>query len=157
MPRLVTHAANANSKSRLAGIRLAILTLRLRASWSELFGDAETAAIALAIVATSAEKLLRDSLEAELESLETPMPVEALANCNISSIATATGFNRETVRRRVNQLIRSGLIIRDGTAIRLAPGFTQQQPVIRLIRAQLDELRRTTNDLLRDELFFVEA
>ena len=149
MARLVTNEANARSKSRLVGIRLATLTLRLRGSWSQLFGDADTAAIALAIVAIVSERLLREQLAREQESLTVAMPDAALGACNISSIAAATGMNRETTRRKVNQLTRDGLLIRDGAAIRLAPGFTQQREVIEMINTQLDELRRTANDLLR--------
>lgn len=149
MVRLVTHSANASFKSRLVGIRFATLTLRLRQNWTQLFGDADTAAIALAIVFLGSERLLRDELDPQLKSLAVPIPVEALASCNISSIASATGFNRETARRKVNQLVQIGMVVREGSQIRLAPGFTQQQAVMDLIRSQLDELRRTANDLLR--------
>lgn len=156
MPRLVTNEVNADAKSRLVAIRLASLTLRLRESWSQLFGDADTAAIALAIVAIVSERLLREDLDPPFESLATPLPAEFLGTCNISSIATATGLNRETARRKVNQLVRDGMISRDGAAIRLAPGFTQQQMVIKMIRSQLDEVRRASNDLMREGVFTVE-
>lgn len=138
------------------GIRLVTLTLRLRENWTRLVGYADTAAIALAIVAISAERLLRDELDPQLESLTVPMPKEALGSCNISSIAAATGFNRETARRKVDQLVEAGLIVRDGPQIRLADGFTQQQEVIDITKTQLDELRRIANDLLREGVFTVE-
>ena len=72
------------------------------------------------------ERLLRTELGPEYESLDKPMPMTDLSRCNINSIASATGLNRETARRKVNQLVESGLLVKDGRAISLAPGFTQQ-------------------------------
>lgn len=149
MPRLVTDEENAASKSRLVGIRLASLVLRIRTGWSGLFGDADTAAIALAIVAIVSERLLRQELDPQLESLEVQMPVEALGCCNLSSISAASGVNRETVRRHINRLVKEGVVVREGASIRLTPGFTQKQEVIDLVRAQLEEVRRTADELLR--------
>lgn len=149
MPRLITNPAIASSKSRLLGIRLTTLSLRLRAGWSDLFGDADTAAIGLAIVAIVSERLLREQLSAELQSLDVEMPINALGSCNISSIASASGLNRETVRRHVNRLIQQGVVVREGPSIRLAPGFTQKEEVLQLVRAQLEELRRAADELLR--------
>ena len=155
--RLVAHPANLSAKSRLIGIRLATLTLRLRGNWTALLGDADTAAIALAIVAIGAERLLREELDEELESLAVPMPSEAFASSNISSIAIATGFNRETARRKVEQMVQRGMVVRQGSQIMLAPGFTQREDVLDLITQQLDELRKTVNELIREGVITVEA
>ena len=149
MVQLVTDAKAADAKSRLVGIRIAMLTLRLRNNWAQMFGDTDTAAIVLAVVAIASERLMRADLDSELETLALPMPTEALAHCNISSIAVATGLNRETTRRKVDQLIRKGLLVREDSSIRLAPGFTQQKATRSLVTAQLDELRRAVDDLLR--------
>lgn len=89
-------ARKAEAKNRLVGIRLAMLTLRMRDNWIRLFGDHQTALIALAIIVIMSERLLRSQLDPELESLVVPMPSEDLAKCNLSSIAAATGLNRET-------------------------------------------------------------
>ncbi len=48
------------------------------------------------MVGISSERLLRDELDPHLECLSVPLPIEALASCNINSIAIATGFNRES-------------------------------------------------------------
>ena len=147
--RLATSVSKAEAKSRLIGIRLAMLTLRLRDNWIRLFGDHEVALIALAIVVITSERLTRAELDAQLQSLAVPLPPDGLAMCNLSSIASATGLNRETTRRKVDQLIRSGLVVRDGSAVRLTPGFTQQSLASEVVKTQLDELRRAVNDLLR--------
>lgn len=148
MVQLSTDPKAADAKSRLVGIRIAMLTLRLRNNWGQMFGDTDTAAIVLAVVAIASERLMRAEL-GELETLALPLPTDALAHCNISSIAAATGLNRETTRRKVDQLIKKGLLVREDSSIRLAPGFTQQKAALSLVTAQLDELRRAVNDLLR--------
>jgi DNA-binding IclR family transcriptional regulator len=77
------------------------------------------------------------------------MPLEELSSCNIHSIAAATGLNRETVRRKVEQLVKRGLLTKERGAVRLAPGFTQQALACEVVKSQLDELRRAINDLIR--------
>ena len=149
MVRLSTPAEKAAAKSRLVGIRLAVLTLRLRENWQRLFGDQDSMLIALAIVAIVSERLLRTELDPEFESLEKPMPLDELSPCNINSIASATGLNRETARRKVNLLVESGMLVKDGGAISLAPGFTQQALACDVVQGQLDEIRRAVNDLIR--------
>ena len=149
MSLLVTEPQQTEAKSRLIGIRLAVLTLRMRDNWSKLFGDHETAVIALAIVVIMSERLMRSGLEPELETLAVPMPTDDLAKCNVSSIAAATGLNRETTRRKVDQLVRLGLVVKEKGAIQLRPGATQQAIVCEAVKIQLDELRRAANDFLR--------
>jgi hypothetical protein len=147
--QLATACENAIAKSRLVGIRSAMLTLRMMENWRSLFGNGDAAMIGLAIVAIMSERLMRVELASELESLALPMPIKDLGRCNISSIAAATGLNRETTRRKINQLIASGLIVREGNAIMLAPGFTQRKEAAEIVQTQLDELRRAANDLIR--------
>lgn len=155
MVRLVTDPEMAEAKSRIVGIRLATLTLRLRDSWTELFGSSDTAAIALAIVAIGAERILREALDSDLQNLRVRMPADAFGICNISAIAKATGFNRETARRKVDQLVQQGIVVRDGTSIMLAPGFTQQPAVIGMVKSQVDVLRMATNELIREGVISV--
>lgn len=155
MVRLNTPAEKVAAKSRVIGIRLAVLTLRMRENWRRLFGDDDAALIGLAIVAIVSERLLRTELAPELESLEIPMPLEALSSCNINSIAAATGLNRETARRKVKRLVARGLLVKEGGAVRLAAGFTQQGSACDVVRSQLDELRRAINDLIRFEAMSV--
>lgn len=150
MVRLITDSEAAAAQSRLIGIRLARLTLRLRGSWTDLFGSPDAAAIALAIVAISSERLLRDRLDPDLKSLKAPMPAEALGECNVSAIAKATGFNRETARRKVDDLVQLGVVVRRGSKFSLAPDFTQQPAVTEMVRIQLEHLRIATDELIRE-------
>lgn len=145
---LLTDGEQAALNSRVVGIRMTLLTLRLADNWARLFGDPEAARIALAIIATVSERLTRMELEGDLRTLARPMPASQLTRCNVSAIAEATGLNRETARRKIQQLVQQGLIVRDGNSITLAPGFTQSETVSKMVAEQLDELRRTANAFL---------
>lgn len=141
----------AAAKSRLVGIRMTLLTLRLIENWRRYVRDYDSAIVLLAIAAIASEKLTRTTLEPELEDLRRPMPPERLNGCNISSIAAATGLNRETTRRKVNKLAAAGFVVRrdDGT-VAFTEGFTQGGKTLGLVSDQLEALRRAVNDLIRD-------
>lgn len=140
-----------SEKSRLVAIRMAMHTLRSIENWRRVLGDYDSARILLALTAISAEKFTRADLPRELEDLSRPLPADQLGKCNISSIAAATGFNRETARRKVNQLIAAGVIVRnENGSLGFSPGFSQRGEIIDLVWQQLETLRRTANDLLRD-------
>ncbi|NJC05101.1 hypothetical protein GGQ97_000894 [Sphingomonas kaistensis] len=140
----------AGGESRLAGIQMAILTLRCMEHYREVAGDHDSALVLLAVVAISAEKFTRSELSEELRSLETPFPRDQLGSCNVSSIAVATGFNRETARRYVNRLIERDVLQRgpDGT-IQFTPGYLQSGQIADLLQAQLDTLGRSVSEFLR--------
>ena len=142
-------AADANS--RLIAIRLTILTLRLMENWRRNVSDYDSAMVLAAVVAITSERLTRSQLVPELRTLAREVPQDRLARCNISSIASATGLNRETARRKVNELIASGFLVRsaDGV-IGFTPGRFQSAETAILVRAQLEAVTRMLNDLLRD-------
>lgn len=142
--------AGTGEQSRIAGIRMVLLTLRMMEHWRKAAGDYNSAMVLLAVVAVSGEKLTRAELEGELRDLKTPIDRSALAPCNISSIAAATGFNRETARRYVNRLVDDGVLIRtpDGS-VRIVEGYVQRASTTELIAMQLEAFTRTANDLLK--------
>ena len=148
---IAVDAEQASAKSRIAAIRLALLTLRCMENWRRNIGDYDSAMILIAVIAITAEKLTREDLEQELQTLNTAIPAERLTRCNISSIASGTGLNRETTRRKVNELVAAGFLARspDG-GVAFAPGLLQEQSTLELVRKQLDDLVRGTNDLIRD-------
>jgi hypothetical protein len=140
----------AAANSRLTSIRLATLTLRLMENWRRRLSDHESLMVLLAVVAITADRLTRADLPEELRKLERPLPHDRLARCSISSIAAATGLNRETARRKVNEMIGAGILERRSRGIAFAPGHVQDPLIGALIRDQLDAVTRLINDLLRD-------
>jgi hypothetical protein len=141
----------AAANSRLTAIRLTMLTMRCMERWRRNVSDFDKAMILVSVVAITSERFTRAGLEEELKTLETPLPLDALAPCNVSSIAAATGLNRETTRRKVNALIEEGYLVRsEEGVISFTPGHFQQNYIHELVRSQLDSLVRTANDLIRD-------
>jgi predicted transcriptional regulator len=141
----------AAANNRLTAIRLTMLTMRCMERWRANVSDYDKAMILVAVVAITAERFTRSGLDEALKTLDQPLPAETLAPCNVSSIAAATGLNRETARRKVKALIDEGFLVRsEQGVIGFTPGHFQQDYISELIRAQLDSLVRTANDLIRD-------
>ena len=147
----------ADASSRLVSIRLAQLTLRLMENWRELLvDDCEKAMILLAVAAISGERLTRgEPIEEEFRNLRPTIPPgKRIIYGNVSSIAAAAGLNRETTRRKINQLIDAGLLMRTGDGrYRFDPSKRQVDRILALIRRQLDAVVRTGNELMRDKIF----
>jgi hypothetical protein len=137
--------------SRLTAIRLALLTSRAMENWRAGVGDNESAMILLAVVAITGERLTRADLPEDLCSVSTPLPPGYAAGCNISSIAAATGLNRETTRRKVAGLIGRGYLARSEGGEICFPADRQQDPeTLDFVLRQLEAVARFANDALRD-------
>jgi len=149
MVRIVARP-EAGGQSRLAGIELAQLTLRCMAKWRRFAGDMNSAIVLLAVVAITAERLTRAPLEDSFRRLAEPLPPGELTVCNISSIAAATGFNRETTRRYVNRLIGRDMLERhpDGS-IGFPPGYFQREEIADILQSQLENFGRSASGFLR--------
>ncbi|MEA3011052.1 MAG: hypothetical protein QOJ91_2744 [Sphingomonadales bacterium] len=137
--------------SRLTAIRLALLTSRTMENWRAGVGDNESAMILLAVVAITGERLTRADLPEDLRSVAVPLPPGYAAGCNISSIAAATGLNRETTRRKVSALIGRGFLARSEGGEICFPIHRQQDPAtFDFVARQLEAVTRFANDALRD-------
>ena len=142
------------TKSRLAHLALLNLNLRFMENWrsAQLSStgavlDYESLMILMAIIVISAEKVLRTELQAELQTLARQLPKSAVGKVNLSSIAAATGINRETVRRKVNNLRNAGWVARDKDGIRTVQGVIPYDVIRNVIGAQLEALTRVANQL----------
>ncbi|HEX8225331.1 MAG TPA: hypothetical protein VF605_16070 [Allosphingosinicella sp.] len=139
------------ANSRLTAIRLALLTSRAMENWREGVGDNDSAMILLAVVAITGERLTRTELPQDLCSIATALPPGYAAGCNISSIASATGLNRETSRRKVSALIERGYLCRcPGGEICFPPDRQQDPAILEFVRRQLEAVARFANDAIRD-------
>jgi hypothetical protein len=144
-------SAAADANSRLTGIRIAVLTTRLMELWRRGRRDSDTTMILVAIAAIMAERFTRGGLSEHQKSLDWAMPPEKLAPCNVSSIAAATGLNRETARRRVNALVKAGGLIRlKGGEIAYPPGRMQDPQTAELVRKLLEAVVRFANESIKD-------
>lgn len=146
----------AKAKSRLAHVALLNLNLRFMENWrtaqiaaGQAVLDYESLMIVMAIIVISAETILRTDLESDLHSLTQPLPASKVRKVNVSSIAAATAINRETVRRKVNNLERAGWLVRTRDGIRTVQGVIPFEVLHDIIGAQLDALTRTVNHLAK--------
>jgi len=137
-------------KGRPAAISLAVYTLRAMEMWKRHVPDYDCAMIMIAVIAITAERLLRSELDPRYGPLSKAIDLDLLGKCNVTSIAHATGLNRETARRKVNDLIRRGRLARleDGT-IFFRSGLTQEAAVRELVRRQMVEIAAVCERLLR--------
>ena len=153
-------AAETESKSRLVHLSLLSLNLRMLEQWRSLrlrqagvALDFETLLILMAIIVIKGEKLIRSELEPELTSFERELPQTHLSRVNLSSIASATSINRETVRRKVKRLEGNGMVRRDEEGIHIVPGVISVDDLRRVLDAQLHTIKRTVNQLIRFGVF----
>lgn len=138
-------------QSRVTFLRLVGMQLRLIELWRDAAGGHQQALVQMAIAVILGDRAVSGVTEPHLLSLANPMPNNRMGKCNLSSIAAATGLNRETVRRIVNRLIAEGPLVRSRNgAINFAPGWSQGPETESLSQMQLDEFSRTANLLLRD-------
>ncbi|MFL6845719.1 MAG: hypothetical protein ACJ8ER_12650 [Allosphingosinicella sp.] len=138
------------AKGRPAAISLAVYTLRAMEMWKRHVSDYDSAMIMIAVIAISAERLLRSELDPQYGPLSQAIDLKLLGKCNVTSIAHATGLNRESTRRKVNDLIKRGRLARleDGT-IFFRTGLTQESAVRELVRRQMVEIATVFERLLR--------
>lgn len=150
--RLKIRVLEAKASTRPIGLRFAIMTLRLLEHWrSHLDRDGDSTLIVMATAAITMEKFTRLSFLPEHRDVRQAMPPDCLTKCNVSSIAAATGINRETTRRKVNALVDAGVLLKfDGGSLRLSPVYTRMVPTERMMRSFLETLVQTANDLLRE-------
>ena len=155
---LYINETEAEANSRLTGIRAAIFLTRSLEIWRRDRLDAVSVHIVLAVIAITSEKFVRKELQQEHRRLEAYLPLEDLQSCNVASIAAATGINRETVRRRVQGLIKSGSLIKtEAGDIALTPDRVQDPSAAGIVRRQLEALVRFANESIRDGVLINRA
>lgn len=143
--------------SRVAGVAITAYTLRALEKWRTNLGDYDSVIIMIAVIAISSDRLLRIDLPADYRSLAVPLDPALIGKVNVSSIAHATGLNRETARRKVNELVEQGHLARaaDGN-ISFPPGATQSDRIRDQARAQIGEIAAIANQLEKMNVLVVD-
>jgi hypothetical protein len=149
MPLRVDEAKFEES-GRVAGIAIAAYTMRAMEKWRANLTDYDCVMIMVSVIAISAERLLRAGIPEKYRSLDAPIDPAMLSKVNISSIAHATGLNRETTRRKVNDLIEQELLTRfeDGS-VGFRPGLVQEERIRSQVRGQLGDIAAIVNMLVK--------
>lgn len=156
--RITIDQEQAVAKSRIAAWRIIGMRLRLLALWREVTGGDDESLILMAVIAITGDRLAAQDFSSEFENMANPIPRKMLGRCNISSIAEASGLNRETARRAIYKLIDRGILERAADrSIHFTEGRMQGENAYRISRIQLEEFARTANALLRDGVLTLDT
>jgi hypothetical protein len=149
--KIVIDEVVAREKSRFAAHHLVNFALRLAETWRNASGGDQETLVLMAIVAITTDRLTRTDLDPSFRNMANPIPQELLGECNLSSIAAASGLNRETARRVVNRLIKSGRLTRSLSGkVQFTPGRLQGDAARALNDKQLEDFCRTAEALARE-------
>lgn len=151
---LIVNSVEAEQQSRFTAIRLVSLTLRLMERWRRLVDDNDSAMIMMAVALINTENLTkRDLLEKGIADLREGARPNLLRRCNVSSVALATGINRETARRKVAQLTERGFLKRDTAGhVHLHPQLSIRADMVSTVHSQLETLAKAANELLHENI-----
>jgi len=117
-------------------------------------GDVGLVVVAGAVALANLEARMRDpAFRKAFSSIDTEIGIDQQRGCNALSVAESTGLPRETVRRKINQLIKMGILARRGSGDYVVqPGILQSGPFAALFRDLADETTRLVNECLDDEI-----
>ncbi|MEN3953392.1 HTH domain-containing protein [Iodidimonas sp. SYSU 1G8] len=158
-PRLTTPSrAELERKSRIFGYELGIWLCEIMPRYSAIFGsDFTKVLIVNAIGIASVHRLMNRPEGVAFESITSIVPSELQVPVNAMSIAESTGIPRETVRRKIKEMIADGLVIEDDrSGYRLMPGALQSQGSMEIYYAQLQSLVTMVNRLMDAGLLRVD-
>jgi hypothetical protein len=116
-----------DAKSRVFMYGMAEMLCRILPAYNEFFhGDMAKLLIVNAVAAANVQRLMA-TLEGQVyDSLESRIPAERQVPANALSIADATGMPRETVRRKLKELVAAEILMVDARGgYRLKPGAIQ--------------------------------
>jgi hypothetical protein len=141
----------AESKLRLVGLQLALSGLRMGEEYRRTIArDLDSVVVVLAVIVIALERPLRAQADITLYDVKNAIAINEVTPCNVASIAAATGLNRETARRKVNNLVKRGVLrkLPDGAIVfadevRLSPSLAD------MLCRQVNEVARLTNILLQ--------
>ena len=119
----------------------------LHAAVNAFDGDLELCAIFIAIACASTSATLRDpGVFADPEERE-PVPDSYHRPVSRRAIAASTGLARETVRRKVAQLVERGLIAEEPDGVRTRSGVLE--PMLELAWTIVQEIERSAEVLIK--------
>ena len=119
-------------KSRVFMYQMAEMLCRILPAYNDYFqGDMAKFLLVNALAAANVQRLMTSPLSGDYEDIETRIPAELQVPANALSLAEATGMPRETVRRKLKELLAGGMLVEDERGgYRLRPGALQAQELL---------------------------
>ena len=152
--RLKLNPGAAESKLRLVGLQLALSGLRMGEEYRRTIArDLDSVVVVLAVIAIALERALRTRADITLYDVKNAIAINDVTPCNVASIAAATGLNRETARRKVNNLVKRGILRKlAGGAIVFTDEMRSSPALADMLCRQVNEVARLTNILLQHDI-----
>lgn len=121
-----------SDKSRVFMYQMSEMLCRILPVYNDFFnGDMAKFLLVNALAAANVQRLMSSPLRQDYEDIETRVPAELQVPANALSLAEATGMPRETVRRKLKELLASGMLVEDERGgYRLRPGALQTQELL---------------------------
>jgi hypothetical protein len=121
-----------SEKSRIFVYEMSELFCKILPLYSQqLQNDLAKLLIAHALGASNVQRLMASPQRAPFESMDTFIPPELQVPANALSIADSTGLPRETVRRKLKEMLAAGLVVEDARGgYRLKPGSVQTDELL---------------------------
>lgn len=146
--RLVpSNRAKLDEKSRVFAYEFGVLLCEMLPRYQWAFqSDFAKVLIIHAIGVASVSRLMSRPEGARYEALTDAVPVELQVPVNALSIAESTGIPRETVRRKIKEMIADGFLVEDERGgYRLKPGTLQSPDALDVYYQQLLTLTTLLN------------
>lgn len=152
--RLKLNPDAAESKLRLVGLQLALSGLRMGEEYRRTIApDLDSVVVVLAVIAIALERPLRAKADITLYDVKYAITLNDVTPCNVASVAAATGLNRETARRKVNDLVKQGILRKvAGGAIVFTDEMRSSPLLPEMLCRQVNEVARLTSILLEHEI-----
>ena len=137
---------------RLKGLVVCDALLRLARIVSDIYGpDLERFVVYLAVISAGVSGFKRDPELRSLYSDQDPLPDQYRLAISRRAIADSVGLPRETVRRKIAQLIADGLLVEEGSLVRARSPVVEQGRNLEFLLGALREFERATTELRRAE------
>lgn len=157
--RLVTVNRGAfEKKSRVFGYEFGVMLCELLPRYQGLFQSDFSKVLIMHAVGVATVSRLMSRPEAEsYENVASVIPPEMQVPVNALSIADSTGIPRETVRRKIKELIVDGFLVEDERGgYRMKPGALVEHDVLSIYLDHLQSLTTLLNRSIEAGLLRIE-
>ncbi|MEN3976564.1 hypothetical protein [Emcibacter sp. SYSU 3D8] len=157
--RLVpANRAKLDEKSRIFAYEFGVLLCELLPRYQTAFqSDFSKVLIIHAIGVASVSRLMSRPEAGTYEALSAMVPSELQVPVNALSVAESTGIPRETVRRKIKEMIVDGFLVEDERGgYRMNPGTLQSDAMLEIYYQQLQSLTMLLNRCLESGIISIE-
>jgi hypothetical protein len=153
-----SNRAKLEEKSRIFAYEFGVLLCEILPRYQAIFqSDFAKVLIVHAIGVASISRLMARAESAGYETLSATIPPELQVPVNALSVAESTGIPRETVRRKIKEMIADDILVEDERGgYRMKPGSLQSTEAQDIYYQQLQTLTTLLNRCLEAGIIRIE-